>query len=352
VNTGSGSGTIRLDVVDNDTIRDSGNTPLGGSGAGNGGFTAGQVYTIDRTPPNDPTNVHSTDHTTGNGSTDNTITVAWTPATDNPGGSGVDGYAYVFNTTAPSVCDQGKDLEETATSVTSGPLSPGVTYYFHICTRDNVGNWTSTVNLGPFPIQAPSATATPTRTPTRTPTATPTRTPTPAPVANTGFKGCSWSVAVTTSGDKNGFQSSPINACNDGSGYASDDNSGTNTSQSCADVGKDRQVFTGYNLPVPSSASVKGIEVRIDGWADSTSGGATYCVQLWNGSTWVGMKTVALTTDNDDVYVLGSPTDKWGFANWTPAMISNLHVLITSVSSNGSRDFRLDWVAVKVTYSP
>lgn len=50
VNTGTGSGTIRLDVVDDDSIV-SGVAPLGGVGAGNGNFTSGQVYTIDRTAP-------------------------------------------------------------------------------------------------------------------------------------------------------------------------------------------------------------------------------------------------------------------------------------------------------------
>ena len=48
VNTGKANGTIRLDLVDNDTIIDAATNPLGGAGAGNGNFTTGQVYTIDR----------------------------------------------------------------------------------------------------------------------------------------------------------------------------------------------------------------------------------------------------------------------------------------------------------------
>lgn len=51
VNTGSGDGTIRLDVTDNDSIVNGGSAPLGGEGAGNGNFTTGQVYTIDKTVP-------------------------------------------------------------------------------------------------------------------------------------------------------------------------------------------------------------------------------------------------------------------------------------------------------------
>jgi hypothetical protein len=46
VNTGSGDGTIRLDVVDDDSIKDGSNNALGGSGTGNGNYTSGQIYTI------------------------------------------------------------------------------------------------------------------------------------------------------------------------------------------------------------------------------------------------------------------------------------------------------------------
>jgi hypothetical protein len=46
VNTGSGSGTLRLDVVDNDTIVDLALNPLGGAGAGNGSYTGGETYEV------------------------------------------------------------------------------------------------------------------------------------------------------------------------------------------------------------------------------------------------------------------------------------------------------------------
>ncbi len=51
VGTGTGEGTIRLDLVDDDSITDTLGHPLGGTGAGNGDFTTGQTYTIDRTVP-------------------------------------------------------------------------------------------------------------------------------------------------------------------------------------------------------------------------------------------------------------------------------------------------------------
>lgn len=49
VNTGSGSGTIRLDVVDDDSIVDATFKPLGGVGVANGDFTQGEVYTVPTT---------------------------------------------------------------------------------------------------------------------------------------------------------------------------------------------------------------------------------------------------------------------------------------------------------------
>ncbi|HEU4322772.1 MAG TPA: Ig-like domain-containing protein [Roseiflexaceae bacterium] len=51
VSTGSGSGTLGLNLVDDDSVRGvSSGVPLGGAGAGNGNFT-GEVYTVDRIPP-------------------------------------------------------------------------------------------------------------------------------------------------------------------------------------------------------------------------------------------------------------------------------------------------------------
>lgn len=48
--TGSGDGSVGLNVVDNDTIRDLASNRLGGIGANNGNAT-GQTYTIDKTAP-------------------------------------------------------------------------------------------------------------------------------------------------------------------------------------------------------------------------------------------------------------------------------------------------------------
>ena len=51
VATGTGDGTIRVDVADNDTITDAAGNLLGGLGTGNGDFTAGTPASLDKTAP-------------------------------------------------------------------------------------------------------------------------------------------------------------------------------------------------------------------------------------------------------------------------------------------------------------
>ncbi len=49
--SGTGTGTIRLDIVDDDSIKDIDGNPLGGVGTGNGAFNAGEIQSIDQNPP-------------------------------------------------------------------------------------------------------------------------------------------------------------------------------------------------------------------------------------------------------------------------------------------------------------
>ena len=48
VSTGTGDGTLRLDVIDDDSIADIAGNPLGGLGVGNGNYVAGPPYTSTR----------------------------------------------------------------------------------------------------------------------------------------------------------------------------------------------------------------------------------------------------------------------------------------------------------------
>jgi len=107
----------------------------------------------DTIPPTDPADVHSTDHTINVPSSDNTIAIAWTLAGSAPGASdsesGVDGYSYSFSGGVTDLPDTVKDSEESSIGTTSSSLSDG-NWWFHLRTRDNAGNWTSTVHIGPF----------------------------------------------------------------------------------------------------------------------------------------------------------------------------------------------------------
>jgi hypothetical protein len=51
VHTGSGNGIVRLDIIDDDSIFDSGGRALGGWGIGNGSFSAGEVYVVNKPAP-------------------------------------------------------------------------------------------------------------------------------------------------------------------------------------------------------------------------------------------------------------------------------------------------------------
>jgi predicted secreted hydrolase len=94
VNTGIGNGTLRLNVVDNDSIRDNAGNPLGGTGAGNGNYTSGQAYTLDKTPPKVVSSVRADPNPTTATSVKFTVTFSESV-------TGVD--TADFNLTAPGI---------------------------------------------------------------------------------------------------------------------------------------------------------------------------------------------------------------------------------------------------------
>ena len=171
-----------------------------------------------------------------------------------------------------------------------------------------------------------------------------------------GFQNPGSEAPVTSSsGDNDGFETNPTYGFGDSTLYAEDNNSGTNTSTSCTDSGKDRHLYYDYGFSVLSGSTIDGIEVRLDAWADSTSGSPFMCVELsWDGGTsWTAAKTTATLGTSQQTFVLGSASDTWG-RTWSPTEFAdaNLRVRITNVASSTSRDFRLDWVPVRLTYTP
>jgi MSHA biogenesis protein MshQ len=89
-NTGTGSGTLGLNLVDNDSITDASSFKLGGNGIGNGNFT-GQVYSVDRTAPT-VTKSFSPSTIAINGTSTLTITIANNQATAIAGVAFTDSY--------------------------------------------------------------------------------------------------------------------------------------------------------------------------------------------------------------------------------------------------------------------
>jgi hypothetical protein len=172
-------------------------------------------------------------------------------------------------------------------------------------------------------------------------------------VVNTGFAAPTANSAVSGAGDNNGFQTSPANAYAVDGAFAVDSNSGTNTNTGCTNAGKDKHLYFNYNLNVPSGATIRGIEVRLDARVSSTTSAPRMCVQLsWNGGTsWTAAQNTGTLTTSTAVYTLGGAANTWG-RSWTPAQLANgtFRVRISNVASSTARTFYLDGVAVRVSY--
>ena len=92
----------------------------------------------------------SPSHRVGGVSADRTIDVAWSGASDAQ--SGLDGYAVSWTLGRAGTPPTVKNLEETASRVTSARLGVGA-WWFNIRAVDNAGNWSDAVSVGPFSIR-------------------------------------------------------------------------------------------------------------------------------------------------------------------------------------------------------
>lgn len=163
------------------------------------------------------------------------------------------------------------------------------------------------------------------------------------PSSNTGFLDAT-SEAADTGGDADGFELNPANAFSDGGGFASN-----------VDGAGDNHRFYDYGVSLHSSCAVAGIEVQIDWFLDDVAGVSSIDVELsWDGGTsWTAAKTDVVESTTERTGLLGGAADTWGRA-WTALELgdANFRVRVTAVSDTGTRDFFLDWVAVKVYYGP
>jgi hypothetical protein len=111
-------------------------------------YDHGDWYICDITPPSNPT-TWSSSHKLREWSSDNTIEVSWSGATDDL--SGVYGYSCVWDTSPSTTPDE--IVDQTTTFCVSPPLSTGSSWYFHLRTVDKDGNWNpSALHIGPFYI--------------------------------------------------------------------------------------------------------------------------------------------------------------------------------------------------------
>jgi polyhydroxybutyrate depolymerase len=160
---------------------------------------------------------------------------------------------------------------------------------------------------------------------------------------NTGFLN-STAQAADTGGDNNGFEGTPTNAFANSGGVATNNNGAG-----------DRHRYSNYNLTIPTNCNVRGIEVRLDWRLDSTSGTNSMSAQLSSdeGVTWTALKTDTRETTAEHSGVLGSVTDTWG-RSWTTEQLNNTNfrLRLISNSTSSTRDFFLDWAAVRVTFGP
>jgi hypothetical protein len=254
------------------------------------------------------------------------VALAWTATADTYAA----GYAVLRGTVSGGPYSVVKSVTpRTVVVTTDSPASNG-TYYYVL--RSTFQNWTSASSN-----QASAVVSLPT--------------------ILTGFKACTAaSNAADTGGDGNGYESNPGNACAADGAIATDVNTGTNTTVSCTDAGKDRHRFWDFNLGVPASASaIAGIQVRADVGLNNNAGTTWLCVQLsWDaGATWTAAKQVDLTSVGVTTVDLGAANDTWG-RSWAATNFSNANfgLRVIDASDRTNKDVRLDYLAVQVSYTP
>lgn len=173
----------------------------------------------------------------------------------------------------------------------------------------------------------------------------------------TGFKTCTTtSNAADTGGNNNGYESLPARGCVTDGSIATDADSGTNLSLVCTDTGKDRHRFWDFTLGVPATVSaVSGIQIRADVGLNNNSGTNQICAELsWDGgTTWTVARSIAVANVGIMTYTLGATNDTWG-RTWLGSELANasFRVRLIDASDRTSKDFRLDGLAVQVTYTP
>ena len=171
--------------------------------------------------------------------------------------------------------------------------------------------------------------------------------PTSLAATNTGWRSPSANIA-DSGGDGDGFELNPEKAYDDDGDPAENHDNGT--------VGDltDRHIYYDYGFNISPGSTIHGIEVQLDWSLDKVRDENSMSVDLsWDGGTsWTDAMTDTKQTKQEHTYILGGPSDTWG-RTWSADDFSNdnFRVRVHCYSdTEDSRDFFLDWVAVRVTY--
>ena len=252
-------------------------------------------------------------------------TLTWTSSTS----SGATGYTVERATTQAGTYAQiGIATPVSATSYVDAPASG--TFWYRLSTYR--GSWASATTA---PVSA-----------------------TVSGSMSTGAKACTpGSNAPDTGGNGDGYETNADNACSSNGAVAVDANTGSSgRSMSCANAANDRERYWGYAFGLPGSVtSIDGVTVRADAGMNNNGGSSNLCVQLsWDGGTsWTTAKSVTLSGSAIASYTFGSSSDTWGHT-WTSGQLStsSFRVRLIDATSNPNKDYRLDYVAVTVQYTP
>jgi hypothetical protein len=174
--------------------------------------------------------------------------------------------------------------------------------------------------------------------------------------------GSSNAADTSGAGDNNGYQTRANRACAPDNRLAVDTNTGTGGTESCGsgatpDPQKDRHRWWGFSFGLPGIVtSVDGIQVEATLRLDSGAGNSNVCAQLSGdgGLSWTTIQSVPVSGGATmTTYSFGGPSDRWGRA-WTVGDLATtaFRVRIIDASDRAGRDFRLDYLAVDVTYTP
>ena len=255
-----------------------------------------------------------------------TASLSWTPS--------VDGYAAGYEIWRSTTSGSGYALVGTATpgSASSASDAAGVGLFYYVL-RSYYQNWRSvnsnesnvTISLGSV---------------------------------STGPKACAAGASTAdTGGDGNGYETATANACADDATMATDASTGTAArSTVCTNAANDRHRFRDFTLGLPGSVTlVNGIQVRADVGMNNNGGTSQLCVELsWDGGTsWTTAKVLTLSGAAEATYLYGGASDTWGRA-WTAPELTNatFRVRLTDATNQPNKDYRLDFLAVQVTYTP